>query len=52
VSANSNEGSALPPDLTDDDKIDLEDLAKIAEAWLANYDINDLSAIAENWLVY
>jgi hypothetical protein len=52
VSDYSDEDSALPPDLTDDDKIDFADLAKVAEVWLTTYDINDLSAIAENWLIY
>jgi hypothetical protein len=51
VSAESNEDSALPPDLTDDDKIDLADFAKVAEAWLTTSDINDLSALAESWLL-
>lgn len=50
VSGHSDEDSALPPDLTDDDQINLEDLAKFAEAWLTTYDISALSAIAENWL--
>jgi len=35
-----------------DDRVDLEDLAKIAAVWLKTYDLNDLSVIAENWLVY
>ncbi|MCE5186096.1 MAG: AbfB domain-containing protein [Planctomycetaceae bacterium] len=52
VSAGSNEDSALPPDLTDDDKIDLADFVKIAEAWLTTFHISDLSVIAENWLAY
>lgn len=52
VSGNSNEDSAMPPDMTDDNKVDLADLAKVAETWLITYDINDLSAIAESWLVY
>jgi hypothetical protein len=52
MSGNSNEDGALPPDLTDDDKIDLEDLAEVAHAWLTAYDISDLSVIAENWLAY
>jgi hypothetical protein len=52
VSGNSNEDSALPPDLTDDNKVDLADLAIVAKEWLTTYDINDLSAIAESWLVY
>jgi fibronectin type 3 domain-containing protein len=50
TSGNSNEGSALPPDLTDDDRIDLEDLAKVAQAWLTTYNMNDLLVIAEHWL--
>jgi fibronectin type 3 domain-containing protein len=52
VSGNSNEDRALPPDLTDDDKIDLGDLAEVVQAWLTTYDIDDLSVIAENWLAY
>lgn len=51
-SANSNEDSALLPDLTGDDKIDLEDLAKVASQWQTTYGINDLSVIAENWLAF
>ncbi len=47
----SNEDSALPPDLTDDDKINLEDFAKVAEAWLTTHDMTDLSVVAENWLL-
>ena len=49
ASGNSDEDSALPPDLTDDDKIDLEDFAVIASQWLAGYDTSDLSVIAEYW---
>jgi len=48
----SDQDSALPPDLTEDDKIDLEDLAMIAAGWLTTYNMDALSAIAENWLVY
>jgi hypothetical protein len=51
-SANSNQDSALPPDLTGDDKIDLKDLAKMASQWQTTYDINDLLVIAENWLAF
>ena len=49
-SGNSNEDSALPPDRTDDNRVDLKDLAKVAAAWLTTYDLNDLSVIAANWL--
>jgi hypothetical protein len=38
--------------LTGEDKIDLEDLAKMASQWLTMYDMNDLLTIAENWLNY
>ena len=51
-SDDSNQDSALPPDITDDDKIDISDLAKVAEMWLITYGLNDLSVIAENWLIH
>ncbi len=51
-SGKSNEDSALPPDLTDDDIIDLEDVTELAETWLTVYCVDDLLAIAENWLIY
>ena len=51
-SGNSIEDSALPPDLTDDDRVDMDDLARAAAVWLTTYGLNDLSVIAENWLVY
>jgi len=49
-SDNSNEDSALPPDLTDDNRVDIKDLARVASLWLTTYDINDLSVVAANWL--
>ena len=49
-SGNSNEDSALPPDLTDDNRVDLKDLAKVAEVWLTTYDLTALLAIAQSWL--
>ena len=52
VSGYSNQDSALPPDLTDDDIIDLKDLVEVASQWLTTYDLDDLSVIAENWLVH
>ena len=49
-SGNSNEDSALPPDLTDDNRVDMADLAEVASVWLTTYDLTDLSVVAENWL--
>ncbi len=49
-SGNSNEDSALPPDLTDDNRVNMKDLAKVGQVWLASYDLDDLLVIAENWL--
>ena len=52
ISENSEEDTALPPDLNDDDKIDLEDFAEVAQTWLSGYTSSDLAVIADNWLVY
>lgn len=50
TSENSDEDSALPPDLTDDGIINLEDLAEVAMDWLTGYDSDDLTEIAGSWL--
>jgi len=47
----SNEDSHLPPDLTGDDKIDLNDFAVITGAWLTGYQTAELAVIAEYWLI-
>ena len=50
MSEESYQDTAFPPDLTDDDKIDLADISVFAQFWLSDYQISDLDILASNWL--
>ncbi|MEN6385367.1 MAG: hypothetical protein ABFD79_09215 [Phycisphaerales bacterium] len=41
----------LAGDFSEDCKVDFQDLAEIAEAWMNTYDFLDLKDISDNWLV-
>jgi hypothetical protein len=62
VKAVSHAGRESPPsnavtailfggDLTLDGKVDMEDAAKLAAAWLIGYSMDTLEKIAEDWLM-
>ena len=40
----------IPGDLTDNGKVNLEDIAKLGIQWQNGYDMNTLLEIANNWL--
>jgi len=42
----------LLPDLTNDGKVNFEDLSELASAWLTIYDLESLLTISDNWLKY